>query len=415
MGVFCGEIRGLRFFLFFVISVLVACASYQRKVYQARLLMGQGKPVLAAKELAPLAEQEGIDQLVYLFDYGTALQLVGNYKESNRIFLQADQLAEVKDYVSVSKQTASLFLNQEMVQYQGDDFEKVMINAMLAINFLSLGDMEGALVETRRLNEKLEHYRIDGKKPYAQNEFALYLSAMIWEANRKWDDAYIDFVKAYKINPKIGYIKKDLVRASFNARRMEAHRKWKKKFNLKYDPIWKQKDYGELVLIYQQGWGPRKYPSRVWRRIPELYPTSSHIKKAKLSVIGGKSEMSQLIYDVEKVAIKTLNDQYAPLIAKRLAGMVVKEVAADQVRQRNEFLGDLVDISLQVVDRADLRQWSTLPATFQVAKIRLKAGKYQIKVHGYYNNGTASDQGMPKREVIIEPHHKTFFTWRTFM
>ena len=88
-----------------------------------------------------------------------------------------------------------------MIPYKGDDFEKVMINAMLAINFLSLGDMEGALVETRRLNEKLEHYRIDGKKPYKQSELALYLSAMIWEADGKWDDAYIDFVKAYKVNP----------------------------------------------------------------------------------------------------------------------------------------------------------------------------------------------------------------------
>ena len=220
----------------------------------------------------PPSKKKGIDQLVYLLDYGTALQLTGHYKQSNKAFLQADQLAEAKDYISISKQATSLLLSQEMVPYKGDDFEKVMINAMLAINFLSFNDMEGALVETRRLNEKLDYYRIEGKKPYEQSELAFYLSAMIWEADRKWDDAYIDFLKAYKINPEIGYIKEDLVRASFNARRMEDHNKWKKKFRLEYNPIWKHKDYGELVLIYQQGWGPRKFPPERSKAFPDFIP-----------------------------------------------------------------------------------------------------------------------------------------------
>ena len=376
--------------------------------------MSQGKSSLAVKKLAPLAREKGRDQLVYLFDYGTVLQTLGDYKVSNKIFLEADQLAEVKDYISVSKQAASLLLNQERVPYKGDDFEKVMINAMLAINFLSLGDLDGALVETRRLNEKLEHYRIDGKKPYKQSEFAFYLSAMIWEADHKWDDAYIDFLKAYEINPDVGYIEEDLVRASFNARRMEDHRKWKKKFNLKYDPVWKRKDHGELVLIYQQGWGPRKYPSRVWRRIPELYPVPSLIEKAKLSVIGRKSEMSRQVYDVEGVAIRTLGEQYAPLIAKRAVGIVAKEAAADQIRKKNELLGDLVSIGLHVADRADLRQWSTLPKRFQIAKIHLKAGRYRIKVQGYYKDGKPSGEVMPERTIVIRPYRKTFLTWRTF-
>ena len=237
-----------------------------------------------------------------------------------------------------------------------------------------------------------------------------------------------------RLTQGVGYIREDLVRASFNARRMKDHRKWKQQFNLEYNPIWRHKDYGELVFIYQQGWGPRKRPRREWRTLPALYPVPSYVQKAKLSVINGLSEMARQIYNVETIAIKTLNDQYAPLIAKRLAGVITKEIVADQIRQserkrdkkrgkskknkrdREEGadLGTLVGIGLHLADRADLRQWSTLPKTFQVAKIRLKAGKYKIKAQGYYTNGKESNQVMPEREVTIKPQRKTFFTWRTF-
>ena len=117
---------------------------------------------------------------------------------------------------------------------------------------------------------------------------------------------------------------------------------------------------------------------------------------------------------MERVAIKTLNDQYAPLIAKRLAGVVVKEIAADQVRQKNEGLGLLTFVGLHLTDRADLRQWSTLPETFQVAKIRLKAGKYKVKVQGYYKDEKGSNQTM-QREFVIQPRRKTFFTWENLL
>ena len=86
----------------------ISCVTYQHKVDEARFMMERGQPVLAAKELAPLAQPKSIDQLVYLLDYGTALQLAGEYKKSNKIFLQADQLAEAKDYISISKQAISL-------------------------------------------------------------------------------------------------------------------------------------------------------------------------------------------------------------------------------------------------------------------------------------------------------------------
>src|SRR5262249_51540654 len=150
----------------------------------------QNEPAKAAEKIKEKAFKEGDDQVVYLFEYGTAEQIAKNYDESNKAFLKAEDLTEIKDYHSISRISGSLLLNEGMVQYKGDDYEKVMINAMLAINFLMQNKMEEAAVECRKLNDKLYKYKFEGKKNYEQNPFAFYLSALIWEANKDWDTAY---------------------------------------------------------------------------------------------------------------------------------------------------------------------------------------------------------------------------------
>ncbi len=180
-------IRGL------ALLALTACATYQTQLSDFRGALRDNRPAEAAAKIKDKAFKEGDDQVVYLLEYGTALQMARDYRESNKAFLKAEDLTEVKDYHSVSRITGSLLLNEGMVQYKGDDFEKVLINNMLAINFLMLGQLDEAQVETRKVNDKLYKYRFEGKKNYQQNPFAFYLSALIWEANRNWDSAYIDF------------------------------------------------------------------------------------------------------------------------------------------------------------------------------------------------------------------------------
>lgn len=413
---------GRKFFHFFclllAVLVLTSCASYQHKMSKSRSLIEKGRVEEALTELKPLAEKPSDDQLVYLFDYGTALQMTGHYKESNQYLLEAADMVEIKDYHSISRVTGSLLLSEGMIQYKGDDYEKVLVNAMLAINFLSLGELDSALVETKRLNEKLYKYKFDGKKDYEQNEFAFYLAALIWESDRKWDDAYIDFKKVFELHPNFPYLKEDLIRASYNARRMEDYKKWKQKFpEVKENPKWRDRSYGELVLVYQQGWAPRKRPRPENFRFPKLYPVSTYTQRAKLIVDQGEGktleEMTEKIYSVEDVAIKVLEDDYGRLVASRMAGVVTKAVVADQIRQKNEGLGNLAWIVMNVADQADLRQWSTLPESFQLAKIPLKAGKYRVMVEGYTINDYPTKEQMPWQEIEIKPRRKTFLSWRS--
>jgi hypothetical protein len=390
---------------------LTACATYQTQLADFRGALRDNRPAEAAAKIKDKAFKDGDDQVVYLLEYATAEQIARNYEESNKAFLRAEDLTEVKDYHSVSRITGSLLLNEGMVQYKGDDFEKVLINGMLAINYLMLGNLEDAQVETRKLNDKLYKYRYEGKKNYQQNPFAFYLSALIWEANRNWDSAYIDFKKAHDLGLNMPYMKEDLIRAGIAARRDEDVARWRKEF-----PGVKPADLrtnGEIILVYQQGWGPSKKPHPSFPRIPKLYPNYARTVRARLEIDRGGTELTQRVVDIADVAIKQLDEQYAGLIAMRAAGIATKAVVADQIRQKNQLLGDLAWIASNIADQADLRQWASLPATFQIAKVRLKPGKYRVRAVGLDGSGQPTEELMDWTEVKVEAKRKAFLNWRS--
>ncbi|MEZ4870788.1 MAG: hypothetical protein R2827_00810 [Bdellovibrionales bacterium] len=400
----------LTLFIFFL-----GCATYQGKVNKARQSMENGNYSQAAMELEKFAWKVSDDQLIYLLDYATALQLEQKYQESNKALLIAEKIAEIQDYTSLSREAGSLLLNEGMVQYKGDPFEKVMINTMLAINFLMLNDLDAALVETRKINNMLYLYKKEGKRDYEQNEFAHYLAAMIWEQDRKFDDAYIDYKAAYELNPNIKYIKEDLIRVAFLSRRMDEYKKWKAEFpEVKFNEnSWKNRD-GELIVIYQQGWGPRKRARPDNHRFPKLFPVYNRTQGASIFIDGKAVENTGLAYDVEDAAIRTLEDDYGRLVAKRMAGVAVKAVAADQIRQKNEGLGELAWLVMNIADQADLRQWSTLPQTFQIARIRLKPGQYKLKIQGLDGvEGQPTGETSAEREITVKPRKATFISWRS--
>ncbi|OGQ36588.1 MAG: hypothetical protein A3F16_05860 [Deltaproteobacteria bacterium RIFCSPHIGHO2_12_FULL_43_9] len=403
-------------FIFLSIFVLAGCATYQTKVRGAVHDMRRGNMEPAVASLKPLAEKEGNDQLAYLFDYATVLQLAGRYDESTKAFLKADKLAEFKDYHSVTRIAGSLIVNEEMIQYKGENYEKVLINAYLALNYLLQNNLEDALVETRRLNEKMNFMTKDLGEGFRQNPFARYLSAMIWEEDKKWDDAYIDYVKAYEQDASVSSLKSDLIRTAWLSGNQDALERWQKEYpEIKIDPNWKNKKYGELVLVYQQGLAPQKLPNPDAQILPKLFTRPTLGVSANLIVDGTASVKTEKIMDVDYIAKRTLNDVYAQIIAKRAAAIATKVVIAEQIRKENKLLGDVALLTMLMTERADLRQWSTLPESFQIARIPLKSGRHRIRIEALDRVGEITGEKWESVNIVIKPGRKTFITWRTFI
>ncbi len=398
----------LAFFFF------TGCATYQSKVAPARDLLVNHQCDSAFKILEELSSKADGDQLIHLLDYASALQICGDYKKSNKYFLKAEKLSEEIDYISVSRVAGATLLNEEMVQYKGDTFEKFFINVSLALNFMQLGEFDSALVEVRKMNQKFLKLKTDEKKNFELSSFAKYLSALIWEADQKYDDACIDYKDAFFLDTAYRKVGVDMLRGCWKANRQNEFKEIATKMNATNDEVKLAKEFNktELVLVFLQGWGPRKEPRMEARSFPQLVSVNSSTHFLKAEVLGSEGKIlntfqSEAVYSVEKAAIATLNADYNSLVARRVGARVAKEVIADQIRQKDQALGQLAWLVMVASERADLRQWSIYPKTVHTVRIPLKPGKHTIRLTGldiYLNES----EKLPDITVSIRGGEKKF-------
>ena len=146
----------------------------------ARNAIDYGQYGLAIDDLKRLVDRDDNDRLLYLLDLGLAYHAAGRYNEAIETFLKADQLAEIIDYTSLSQEIGSFVANDNLKRYRGENFEKVLINVYLAMDYSLSGHWDDALVECRRVNQKLDRMIREGGLPYERNGFAKYLSAVLF-------------------------------------------------------------------------------------------------------------------------------------------------------------------------------------------------------------------------------------------
>src|SRR5687768_14171886 len=68
------------------------------------------------------------------------------------------------------------------------------------------------------------------------------------------------------------------------------------------------------------------------------------------------------------------------IVAKKIAGAVVKEVVAHQIAKqtKNELLGGLAKLAMYAADQPDLRSWNLLPKDLQIARIIVRSEERRV-------------------------------------
>ena len=385
--------------------VTVGCGSYSNTTRKARDEYYSGHFSDAAKSLEKGSQEESVDQLLYILDRGTALHNAGDYEQAIKEFRRADKLAEIVDYTSLSKEAATLVTNDKIIQYKGEDFEKVLINQYLAIDYLMMGMFEDALVESRRVNRKLYLMITEGKRKYKLNPMAKYLSAIIYEASGQYNDAYIDYKSVYELAPDFPYLKQDLYRTAWKSGLDDAMEKLTREYSLtsaEKEEIRKNAARNEVIVLVENGKSPEKQPHPNWQALPKYYPRSNAVDYVEVAVEGKPLGRSFQLFDIEQTAIHDLDDKFAGLLAKRIAGVAAKEVIAYQVEDKvNPLLGAVLRIGMHVADQADTRSWLTLPKSFQIFRAPLDSDQLvHIKIAPRGAGGEAVEVHQEKEKVV---------------
>jgi hypothetical protein len=92
--------------------------------------------------------------LLYL-DKGALEHYAERYQESAADLEEAERLIEEAFTKSVTAELGSYFANDNTKDYAGEDYEDIYTNIFSALNYYNQGDAEGAMVEIRKVNLKL--------------------------------------------------------------------------------------------------------------------------------------------------------------------------------------------------------------------------------------------------------------------
>ncbi len=415
--------------------MLAACSALTRYPVETRGLVSdfeQGSSSKAFRQ-ADKRSNKGLNRLAYLLEGGMILHTRGELEQSNAAFDEAEDVIrhhEEKAVVSLSKGTAqvgSVFLNEKTLPYSGEPFEKVLVNTFKAANYLFLHDYEGARVEImrsfarqreneRRHREEVEQIRNEARSRgvssravlravearYADQEqivrsvknlyedaFAYYLSALVYELNREYNDAYIDLKKVQALRPGVPCVENDLLRmASLSGFREELGEYSK---HLGRGPRTLDRlEEGELVVIFGSGMAPRKREVKISIPIPDvgIIPLAFPKYETLPNRIGYGAVYDRegrfygrtfMLTDIEAIAIRNLHDRMTTLALKQILRSAVKgavvKVARDEGGTAAEVIANLYNV---FTEQADLRCWQTLPQNLQVARIPLSAGRHEL-------------------------------------
>lgn len=141
------------------VMVLGGCAGHTSKAQRILSAYRAGD-----MQTALIEAQERVDgsvdsqnELIWLLEAGSVARAAGDYEKSNEYFDRADELLtdfESKPQVSISAESLAMVSNQSELPYRGRTYDGVMLNTYKALNYLAMGDTNGARVELNRAYER---------------------------------------------------------------------------------------------------------------------------------------------------------------------------------------------------------------------------------------------------------------------
>lgn len=327
-------------------------------------------------------------RVLYGMDRGMTLHLAGQYSQSNAVLGQAEEEIERLYTRKIRTETAAFFTNDTALPYEGDPYEQVMVNVLKALNYAMMGQLNEALVEARRIDNRLNVIadKVQNQEGYRDDGFARYLTGILYEATGDFNNAFIayrkaaeayEMVRGWSRTPVPAALRADLLRTAETLHLTTEFEEYRQKFP---ETIWQssreQLQFAQVVVISYNGRAPQKEdqfidlpisldavqlvllnrglggPSHNRREqravdsvlyglngrvvrvaLPKLTVQKTHVAYDHINLIaksdGTVTAKTELAQNISALAEKSLSDRLPGITTKALARAAVKFSAAE--------------------------------------------------------------------------------------
>lgn len=353
------------------------------------------------------------DSVVYYLDTGVLSHYFNDYIDSTKQLSTAEKLMYDLYTKSISQEISSFIINDNLLDYPGEDYEDIYTNIFMSLNYYHQGKIDDAIVEINRASNKIQTLSVKHeaelikarKAAKAENnafesiEFhnsALvhYLALLYHQSSHNLDAAFADrhfiadaFLTQKKIYP---FPEPSFIDNEFSL----------------------PADRGCLNIIAFSGTSPVKYEKKIQLSrdfviaVPVMHSIEDSIHWIKVSatnITTGRKFITDLeeIESISNIAIDSFRIRSQIIYNKAVARSLVKGAATVSTRvigQRLEnnndatlsTLGTLLKIfssvnyvSNHLTENADLRISRYFPARVDIGKLIVPSGNYDIVIDFY--------------------------------
>ena len=366
------------------------------------------------------------DRVLYWIDLG----LLNHYADKDSLAIENLQLA---DYAieelytkSISKGAASMLLNDNALDYSGEDYENIYINVFKSLSYYRNGFSESALVEIRRLidkfvileqkyqneigslknskdfNGEIENVSVD----FYNSALAHYISMILFYNDNDFDDARISKEKLYEafenqqslynfckpnIEPLLEYTENPKI--AFLSFTWKAP--LKNEFIFHFDTFKDQViistiENGKVSQFSSQDWNGIEGGLHAKFAVPKMQKRGSIVDKIEIYVDGTYQRDLMKLESIENIAFETFKRNESITYLKSLARTITKTIANEAINKELDkktgggSWGGLTRLLsgalINATENADLRTTHYFPAYAYSGGFDISPGIHNIEV-----------------------------------
>ncbi|MBI3987021.1 MAG: hypothetical protein HY343_08885 [Lentisphaerae bacterium] len=358
----------------------------------ARMSFYAGQFQQADRAMTPLPKGEK-DKALYLMERGMMRHALRAYDDSSLDWRDAGDIQEQLRTHSVAHGAVSLVSNDKALSFGGKPFERTLMYAFLAKNYLAQHNWDYAAIAARNVIAQLE--TLNGFPDIA---YGRYMAGFCMEMLNDYGNAAIQYQKASETAR--------MVFVDRNTGRLTPRREGETQ----------AVDQASLYVIPQPASTPELVCFISMGRIPTgesaNWALSHGAQYAPYAELYADDRCLGRSYPLNNTAdlIQATEKRLALLqMAKDLTRIAIKETIATAVESNNKDMGALVRLALFAMEEPDMRRFETLPLWLEVARVPCPETLTEITV--VFKNSLGNTTGTQTVTAPISRHGKVYVSF----
>ncbi|MBM4001437.1 MAG: hypothetical protein FJ297_18200 [Planctomycetes bacterium] len=408
----------VRWAVWWLLLVATGCATHADRLRRLRQAFHEGDLPTAERLVDESLGKRGGDADVLRLEQAMILLAAGRPLDAEKNLREVRDRFDHLEQASLSEHSLAMLADDRKFAYAGEDYEKVLVRAMLALaNLLhDGGDAEAYCLQVAEKQQAIIEAAVqpDGTNPkgrYQQVAFGPYLRAALREeTHRDYDDVARQFAMVVAWEPEFTPGRAHLER-SLHGRHSEPGNGVVHLFAFVGRGPYKEESVEEptsaALLIADQivsaTSGQTVPPTLVGIKVPRLVASPNTVSHVAAAVDGRSAGRTETITDVTRMAVLQHEANHDHVVARAVARRVTKK---GLVYGTKEAIGvrrgsienlplDAVGVAWEAMERADTRCWGLLPDKIQTLRIELPAGPHRLDVAALDRHGRRSGPSYP--------------------